>query len=84
MEYLEEAMNLYGKYSTNSIEKIVDTINHLHKTLSKQEKILSGRQFNCYKDNISEKEPIWLSTAYNTYHIYMSYKWNMWMHMKIW
>ena len=33
-EYLE-VMNVYDIYSANSIEKIVDTINHLHKNLTK-------------------------------------------------
>ena len=31
LDLLEEAITLYGTYSTNSMEEIVDAINHLHK-----------------------------------------------------
>ena len=33
LEYLEEAMTQYGIYSANSIDKIVDAINQLQKTI---------------------------------------------------
>ena len=48
-------MALYDTYSTNIINEMVHAINHLHKLLSRHERILSGRQLHWYKDNILEK-----------------------------
>ena len=42
VETLEETMILYGTYSANNIDQIVDFINHLHKDVLKHEKILHG------------------------------------------
>ena len=44
LEYLEEAMTLYGIYSANSMDEKVDAINHLNRNLSKHKNILSCRQ----------------------------------------
>ena len=44
LEYLVEAI-IYGTYSANIIDEILDAINQLHTSFSKQEKVLSGRQF---------------------------------------
>ena len=38
-EDLQEVMILYGTYSADSIEAIVDAINHLHKNVAKYEKV---------------------------------------------
>ena len=55
LKYLEEAMMLYGTYSADSIEERVDVLNHLHKNITKYEKILGGCQPYLYKDNIMER-----------------------------
>ena len=52
LEYLEETMTLYVNYSVNSIDGIVDAINQLHISFSKQERILSGKQAYWYKNSI--------------------------------
>ena len=49
LEFLEEAMNLYDRYCANIIEEILNTINHLAKTLSKHEEIIGGKQLYWYK-----------------------------------
>ena len=35
LEYLEEAMTLYGTYNADCGEELLDTINHLHRKLTK-------------------------------------------------
>ena len=54
LEYLGEAMTLYGTYSADSIEEIVDPIKHIH-NLTKYEKMLAGKQPYWYKENIMER-----------------------------
>ena len=49
------AIALYGTYSSESIKEIIESINHLHKNLAKDERMLGGRQPNWYKDNIMER-----------------------------
>ena len=53
--FLEEAMTLYGTYSADSIEEIVDVINHLYENLTKHDKILGGSHPKWYKENIMER-----------------------------
>ena len=53
LEYLKEAMSLYGTYSFNNIHKIVDDINQLHKNISYHEKIY-GKISHWYKKNYYE------------------------------
>ena len=36
-------MTLYGTYSVNSIDEIVDAINQLHKNISYHEMIITGK-----------------------------------------
>ena len=45
-------MILYGTYSANSIEEIVDAIICIHNTISNLEEILSGKHLCWYQDNI--------------------------------
>ena len=52
VEYLTEAMTLYGTYIADSIEEIVGVINQLHKTLTKSEKMLGGREPYWYEDSM--------------------------------
>ena len=49
-------MTLYGTYSADSIEDIVDSINHLHKNLTNYEKMLGSSQPYWHKDNILERK----------------------------
>ena len=55
LEYLEEAMPLYSMYSATSIDEILDTSNHPHKTLSQHEEILSVKQSHWYKNQVLER-----------------------------
>ena len=48
LKYLEEAKTLYGTYTTNSIDQIVDVINQLHKNISYHEKIINGKMPHWY------------------------------------
>ena len=72
LEYLEEVMTLHGTYSANSIDKIVDAINHLHKTY------LSMKRFKVVGSLIGIMTIFWkgqLHTWFSTaYFIYMGYK----------
>ena len=76
LEYLEEAMTLYGTYSATSIEEIVNAINHVHKNITKYEKMLSGRQ-----PYLERRNPHMIPNS--LLYIYMSYKSNMSIHRRI-
>ena len=55
LEYLEEVMTLYGTYSADSIEEIIDAINHSHKNVTKFEKMLGGSLPYWYKNSIMKR-----------------------------
>ena len=40
LDYLEDSMTLYGTYSAQRIEEILDAINYLHRNLARCEKML--------------------------------------------
>ena len=44
LEYLKDTMTLYGTYSADKVEDIVDNIKHLHRNLTRFEKIPGGSQ----------------------------------------
>ena len=72
LEYLEEAVTLYGTYSANNTGEVVDAINHLHNTLDKHEEIL------CSKQPIGIKVTFWKGVlpvwSLMAYYICMTYK----------
>ena len=47
-------MILYGRYSANSIDGIVDAINQLLKNISYYEKIITGKILHWYTKNYYE------------------------------
>ena len=48
-------MILFSTYSADSIKEITDAFNHLHRNLTRYEKMSGGRQSFWYEDNIMER-----------------------------
>ena len=42
--HLENLMPMYGVYNAETLEKLTDTVHHIHNTISSHERLFTGQQ----------------------------------------
>ena len=42
--HLENSMLMYGIYNTETLEKLINTVHHIHNTTSSHERLFTGQQ----------------------------------------
>ena len=69
---MEDTIILYGTYSANKIDEVVDAINQLTRNLTRYERMLGHSQLYGYKDNSMERKIVHM--ILNSHYIYMTIK----------
>ena len=47
--HLEDSMVMYGVYNTDTLEKLIKTVHHMHNTKTLHEKLFTGQLISAYR-----------------------------------